>query len=336
MMTDPHVGSSQDAHEAERRRILAARGWEHDRQRVHALRELLSESIQQIFLWSYAQLRNRDRAIQNTRDTLVWMSRHIGEIPEQHPVESWVFEHIALETPAQIAIRRSELGPEPALALGSRPNEQYLESYPASQKLRAAYLEYTAMPRDATLIARSGWAMAETDLRHFVEGHFSEEGAVPDASSPPLRQRLSLRRVPVRRWLQLAVLVAVAAWIWSLRAENAELRRQLAASRETTSSSSTPSAPEVGTIEGCHVMHTARSWIIGWDKVVGADSYSVSIMTEKMSELLSLTNLTTARCMILADSLPTVAADGSFLYKVDAFRRGKLVASSGYVAYPPI
>lgn len=333
MMIDPHLGTSQEAHEAERRRILAARGWEHDRQRVHALRELLSESIQHIFLWSYAQLRNRDRAIQNTRDTLVWMSRNIGEIPEQHPVEGWVFEHIALETPAQIAIRRSELGPEPALVLSDQPNEQYLQSYPASQKLRAAFLEYTAMPRDAALIARSGWAMAEADLRHFVEGHFSEEGAGQDVSSPPLRHRLNLRRISIRRWLQIAILVGAAAWIWLLRAENADLKQQLTASQETAPP---PSPPEVGTIEGYKVMHTAQAWIIGWDVVTGADSYSVSIMTEKMSSLLFRDNLTKARCLIPAGSLPEIKPDGSFLYKIDAFHRGKLVASSGYVAHPPI
>jgi hypothetical protein len=40
--------------------------------------------------------------------------------------------------------------------------------------------------------------------------------------------------------------------------------------------------------------------------------------------------------MVPADSLPEVAPDGSFLYKIDALRRGELLASSGYVAYPPI
>ena len=68
----------------------------------------------------------------------------------------------------------------------------------------------------------------------------------------------------------------------------------------------------------------------------GADSYSVSIMTEKMSSLLFRDNLTKARCLIPAGSLPEIKPDGSFLYKIDAFHRGKLVASSGYVAHPPI
>lgn len=333
MMIDPSLGTSREAHEAERRRILAARGWEHDRQRVHALRELLSESLQHIFLWSYAQLRNRDRAIQNTRDTLVWMSRHVGEIPEQHPVDSWVFERIALESPAQIAIRRSELGPEPALALGDQPNEQYLQSYPASQKYRAAYAEYSSMPQDTTLIARSGWTIAESDLRHFVEGHFSEEGAGADVSRPPLRQRLQLRRISVRRWIQIALVLGAAVWIWLLRAENADLKRLLAASRTPATN---PTSPQLGTVQGFNVMHTAQAWIIGWDVVTGADNYTVSIMTEKMNSLLVREKVPTARCMIPAGQLPQIAADGSFLYKIDAFRRGELVASSGYVAYPPI
>ncbi|MCA9728945.1 MAG: hypothetical protein KC729_14735 [Candidatus Eisenbacteria bacterium] len=333
-MMDPLPGSHDDPRSVERRRILAARGWEHDRQRVHALRELLSEPLPHIFLWSYSQLRNRDRAIQNTRDALVWMSRHLGEVPEEHPVDRWIFEHIALESPAQLAVRRSELGPEPALALGDQPNEQYLESYPTSQKYRSAYAEYRAAPQDPALLARSGWALAEADLRHFVEGHFSEEGAGA-AARPPLRQRqrYRLRRVPVLQWVQLLLFALAIGWIALLWHENAQLKQQLLSAAVPNAA---PRVPALAQVRGHQVTHTTQAWIIGWDAIAGADGYTVSIMTEKMDTLLVRDKLSTARCMIPVNQLIGVTPDGPFLYKIDAYRHGHVIATSGYVAYPPI
>jgi hypothetical protein len=144
---------------------------------------------------------------------------------------------------------------------------------------------------------------------------------------------MRLRKVPLTRWIQLALAIGAGVWIWLLRDENADLKRQLAAI-STTTANSAPAPLE--TIHGYHVMHTSQAWIIGWEAVIGADNYAVSVMTEKMDSLLVRESLPTARCMIPADQLPQIPPDGSFLYKIDAYRRGDLVASSGYVAYPPI
>lgn len=105
-----------DLHEdpvVEREKLLAARGWEADRERTAVLRELLGRSVERVYLWAFSRLRSRDRASELTRNTLLWASRSLGSVPEGRLLDHWIFEHLSTETPARLDLLRSELGPEP-------------------------------------------------------------------------------------------------------------------------------------------------------------------------------------------------------------------------------
>lgn len=311
----------------ERRRILAARGWETERERAHALRELLAEPLPHIFLFSYSQLRHRDRALQHTRDLLVWLSRHLADVPEDRPLDHWIFDRLATDGPTKLPLRLSELGPEPTQVLTEPPNEQYLQSYPTTRQFLATYQEYRRFPSDEALRARAGWPQAERDLKHFIQGHFSEEGADTDSARIPLRHRLK-RAIRPWRVIQTAILIGATAWILMLRHENADLRAQIADHPASAGDSRTSR-----TLGPARVTEGATDIVLSWPRTLGAEVYSVVVTSEKMDTLWVADSLRAPHCEVPFTALP---AERQFVYRIDAWARNQKIASSGFVAYPPI
>jgi hypothetical protein len=313
----------------ERRRILAARGWETERERAAALRELLAEPLPHIFLFSYSQIRHRDRALQHTRDLLVWLSRNLADVPEGRPLDHWIFERLATEGPTKLPLRLSELGPEPTQVLTEPPNEQYLQSYPTSHQFRDAYHEYRRLPADETLRSRAGWGQAERDLTHFVQGHFSEEGADVANARVPIRHRVK-RTLKPGRVIPIALFAAAIGWILVLRHENAGLREQLASLAVSPDGERPAGLRAVGPAQ---ITERSSDLVLTWPRALGADLYSVVVASEKMDTLWVGDSLRAARCTIPFAVLPP---GRHFLYRIDAWAKDQRIASSGFVAYPAI
>lgn len=313
----------------ERRRILAARGWETERERAHALRELLAEPLPHIFLFSYSQLRHRDRALQHTRDLLVWLSRHLADVPEDRPLDHWIFDRLATDGPTKLPLRLSELGPEPTQVLTEPPNQHYLQSYPTTRQFLAAYQEYRRLPSDEALRARAGWAQAERDLRHFIQGHFSEEGADTANARVPMRIRMK-RSIRPLRVFQFLLLITAVTWISVLRHENAELRAQLSNLPQMANGDTRTATRSLGTVR---VDNTSTGVALSWARALGAERYSVVITSQKMDTLCVRDSLLAPRCDVPFTEVP---AGQPFLYRIDAWTKNQKIASSGMVAYPPI
>lgn len=328
------VGTSQDP-VLEREKLLAARGWEADRERTGVLRELLGRSVQNVYLWSFSRLRSRDRALEVTRNTLLWASRSIGRVPEGRLLDHWIFEHLATETPVRLDLRRSELGPEPCLVLGEDANLHYLSAYPACEALRAAYEEYRRIGEDAQLVTRAGWGTAAEDLTRFLEGHFGDENAQPSEVRDPILHRLG--RVGLRKVFPLLLVAGLAAYTVWLRQENAELRAALesastAAPRETVAAQDP--APE--RLNGLALSVGEDALTFTWEAFAGADSYRLVICNAKMDTLFVRPNIRTARTMVRVADVPGFTPEGSYVFKVEGFKGAGIVARSPMVPHPPI
>ena len=322
----------------EREKLLAARGWETDRERTVVLRELLERSLQRVFLWSFSQLRSRDKAVELTRNTLLWASRTLGQVPEGRLLDHWIFEHLAADTPARLDLLRSELGPEPCQVLGEGANQYYLEAYPACGELRSAYLTYQAMSEDNLLVKRAGWSVVRGDLERFLEGHFGEENAQASETKDPLPHRLG--RLSFRQTLPILLFLGLLGYVVWLRGENEELQIALDAEiaqhqTPATAQQETPTAP--GHLRNLTLEVGEQLLTLSWDPVSRADSYRLVFLTAKMDTLLFKANISTARTMVRLEELHGFDPQtSSCVYKVEGLRGERVIATSGMVIYPPI
>lgn len=327
------VDTSEDP-VVEREKLLAARGWEADRERTGVLRELLGRSVQRIFLWAFSQVRSRDRAVDITRNTLLRASRTLGQVPEGRLLDHWIFEHLATETPARLDVRRSELGPEPCQVLGDEPNEYYLEAYPACAELRTAYLTYRTLPSDPLLVKRSGWSIVEPDLERFLLGHFGEENAQASETKDPLLHRI--RRLRLRQAFPLLAFLALLLYAGWLRRENATLESELEAARAQAEAAQADEEVEPAAVRDLALTVSPEFLTFTWQAVSLVESYRLVLLTAKMDTLLVKENIRTPRTMVQRQDVPEFTPDGSYVFKVEGLRRGAVIASSGMSAYPAI
>lgn len=323
----------------ERQKLLAARGWEADRERTGVLRELLGRSVEHVYLWSFSRLRSRDKALELTRNTLLWASRSLCSVPEGRLLDHWIFEHLATETPVRLDLLRSELGPEPCQVLGDEPNLHYLEAYPECRALQDAYTSYRNLPSDTQLVQRAGWASSRPDLERFLEGHFGEENAQQSERKDPLPHRLG--RVGFRQLLPLALIVGLAGYAWWLRSENAELRAALAEKPTPTTIESTDPNPEetdtsLGHVRNLGLEVTDEFLTFSWDGSSRAEFYRLVFMNAKMDTITVKSNIGTSRTMMRREELPAFDPNASYVYKVDAIRSDRVIATSGMTTYPPL
>ncbi len=324
----------------EHEKRLAARGWESDRDRSGVLRELLSRSVQRVYLWAYSQLRARDKAMVETRNALLWASRTLDQVPEGRLLDHWIFEYLATESAAKLKLKRSELGPEPCQVLGDTPNMHYLESYPTCGELREEFLKYRDIPNDSVIVKRSGWDTAEADLDRFLQGHFGDEFAHSSEAKDPLRHRL--RRTRFRTLLRFVVFAALVGWIALLQMENRALKRQLEEPAtevsETTPNISEPdiSSPSMGSIRDVALETDVQRLTFRWEPYPDADSYRVILMSSKMDTLFTRPNVRGEAAIIRRAELPDSTAPDSYLYKIEALQRDEVIAMSRMATYPPI
>lgn len=338
-----HGLESYPSHTAERQRILAARGWEEDRDRTEVLRELLAAQLERIYLWSYARLRNRHQAVDYTRSVLVWISRSLGAIPEGCSLDAWVFEQLAVEGKHALPLKRSELGQEPRLVLSEFPNERYLIDYPMTKVLLDAFREYEALPTDLQLVGRSGWSIAAKDLNQFLEAHFGEESAETLQTRDPLSVRLSWRRWSFRTWVTVLATVGATATILTLAIQNHELRSELASRADGSGPGGTDGTPpteessnHVARIQGGAMIPNDRLILFAWSPVVEATSYDVLLFTAKMDTLYQRSGILAPRWTVRREEIPGFDPANSCLFKVDAFRGSDLIGTTGFVPYPSL
>ena len=323
---------------SEREKLLAARGWEADRERTVVLRELLLRSVQRVYLWAFAQLRSRDKALELTRNTLLWASRTLGQVPEGRLLDHWIFEHLAADTPARLDLRRSELGPEPCQVLGEDANDHYLEAYPACEALRKAYFEYQALPEDVQLVKRAGWAGVEDDLGRFLEGHFGEENAQASESRDPLPHRLG--RVGFRQMLPILLFIGLLGYVFWLRRENDALQATLdaeIAKHGEPAEAPAEAPPSPGRLRNLSLDVGDQFLTFTWDGFSRTDTYQLVFLTAKMDTLFYRPSITSPRTMVRREELPGFDPEhSSYVYKVEGIRDGRIIVTSGMVTYPPI
>jgi hypothetical protein len=320
----------------ERQRVLAARGWESDRDRTRDLRSLLSDHTQRIFVWFYDRVRSRDRAVELTRGALVWTSRTLDQIPEDRTLDNWIFEHLATETAARLDLRRSELGPEPTLVLGDDPNTHYLESYPTSRTFLDAHTQYRNNLEDAALLKRSGWSQVRDDIEHFLDGHFGEETPDEGNEHSPLRQRLR-KQMGFRQYFELALVAFILYRVADMYLENRQLKQdvarlQTALAQPSPGDSGTPLAE----IRSPQLEPNGADLRFRWQAVDGATSYRLTLYNSKMEELWTRTDIEVATVTIPTAEIGGFDTGGSYLFRVDGMKGADVVASSGFITYPPI
>lgn len=337
-------------HTAERQRILAARGWESDRDRTEVLRELLSPHLERIFLWGYSRTRNRDQALDLTRTTLMWVSRTLGDIPDDCSLDAWVFEHLAVESRARLPLVRSELGQAPRLVLSDFPNERYLVDYPETKKLLDAFRAYLGLPSDLHLVSRSGWSRAAEDLYRFMGAQFGEEGAGRPPAQRTARARL-LRAIANPRRLfgvaAAAVLVLGVAHLWT---ENRDLRRQIVSLSAQTAAidakppgGATASEPLHGGTDPGRISLTPANaqiqddaLVLQWNGARDAAFYRVTLCTARMDTLYRRNGVREPHHRIPISEITGFSTESNYLFKVDAMRGMEMIGSTGYMPYPRI
>ncbi|MEZ4649888.1 MAG: hypothetical protein R3E97_14085 [Candidatus Eisenbacteria bacterium] len=323
----------------ERQKLLAARGWEADRERTGVLRELLGRSVERVYLWSFSRLRSRDKALELTRNTLLWASRSLCSVPEGRLLDHWIFEHLATETSVRLDLLRSELGPEPCQVLGDEPNLHYLEAYPECRALQDAYASYRALPTDAQLVQRSGWATVQADLERFLEGHFGEEHAQQSERKDPLGHRLG--RVGLRQLLPVLLILGLAGYAWWLRAQNIELRAALAEKTpageiESAEARPDPAETSLGQVRNLGLEVSDEFLTFSWDGSSRAEFYRLVLMNAKMDTMTVKSNIVTSRTMVRRDEASFVRSRSVVRLKVDAVRSNRVIATSGMTTYPPL
>ncbi len=321
----------------ERQRVLAARGWETDRDRNRVLRGLLSDHTQRIYLWFYDRTRSRDRAVELTRAALIWVSRTLNEIPEDRTLDAWVFEHLATETAARLDLRRSELGPEPTLVLGDNPNTHYLESYPTSRVFLDAHGHYQNTLNDSTLLKRSGWDQVKGDVEHFLDGHFGEETPDEGRETSPLRHRLSRKRVGFKQYFQLAVLAFVIFRIVDMYLENRQLKQDVTRLQAALAE---PTPGDTGTdlteIQSPQLEPNGADLQFQWQPVEGVTSYRLTLYDSKMEELWRQEEISTPNMTVSVADIGGFDTEGSYLFRIEGLSSRGVIASTGFVTYPAI
>ena len=342
--TESHL--ERPLHTAERQRILAARGWESDRDRTEVLRELLTPHLERVFLWSYSRLRNRDQALDLTRSTLMWVSRTLTEIPEDCSLDAWIFEQLAVESRARLPLVRSELGQAPRLVLDDFPNERYLVDYPETKKLLDAFRNYMSLPSDLHLVSRSGWSRAAEDLHHFMEAQFGEK----DTPHPPSRLPRSMRilhELGNPKVIGSAVIVAAALalvlnlWLDKRRLESEvnELRAVVATLHDESPGNLDPAGESAGdriSLAPASAELDGDRLTVTWATLGDAAFYRLVFCTARMDTLYWRNGIRDSHHDIPVKDISNFSPEGNYLFKVDAMRGMEVLGSTGYLPYPPI
>jgi hypothetical protein len=342
----------------ERERILAAVGWQSDDRRRRVLRELLAEETERIYLYGYAGSRNRAGAIERTRRILLSAARTIDVIPEGCPLSVWCFFLLEeeREKPAEgedlwriLLLATSEANRPPAEIEGDRARSRLAE-HPQVRTLVTLYQRYLSSPGDQELIARSTWPVAREDVRCFLEAQFGEGECESRVRGPGLRRFLPSGAGRPSRLLALIVGAVVLALLvvllrtWGGLNPRARLASEAwnggvpTGAGEPAHKPSTPplQAPPAGPappqIAGTAAIHEGRLGF-QWGAAGEAEQYRLYLLTAKLDTLSMIGGLHETSYGINVREIPGLQTPGSYLFRVDAMSRDRLVASTGFVPF---
>jgi len=339
----------------ERERILAALGWEGDPRRRGALRRLLRDQTQRVYLHFYSVNHNKTSATDQTRRVLLRGARTLGEVPEACTFASWVFLQI------RHAHHRSPECAEPWRALSEEDRcreesrdgapldseevaacrERHLEEHPGCRDLLLEYRAFLDNPADAALLSRSGWDAASGDLDLFVEAQFADEHPQAMGGRSCWRQLLASIRwtrsglvaAAVALGAVLLALLLVSQWQNRPHREREPDRPSTATHPVASPAETTGTQPPLAEITGTSVTPRRSHLSFHWNRSGSADQYSLSIFTAKLELLHVVGGVEADSLELFLREAPALHSGGSYLFRVDGIRSGTEVATSGYVPF---
>ena len=334
---------------------------------------MLKEQLHRIYLYCYAESRNRASALDGTRRVLMQAARGLDAIPDGCPLSVWCF--LLLDEDREKPVQADALWRTLALAKngaataadnnGSRPR---MADHPQLRGLLERYERYVALPRDEEILARAGLDSALSDLNRFLDAQFGEERCADRGRGPGWRLALPTGAWKRSRLLAAGVIVAAVALaliLWrtwdGLRSREAvpvtagvggavSPGTPPAATESAATGSVEPGGAEPARTESAASVQLATdlsapvalrgsvseeggSLAFAWETSRAAPEYHLSILTPKLDTLHTAFGLTEGSFRLRASDVGGLHAPGSYLFRVDGMRGAQVVASTGYVPF---
>ncbi len=333
---------------AERKRILAASGWEREPERREVLQELIQEHTRRIYLHTYTETRKRASALDKARHALLRAARSLSRIPESCSLSAWIFLDLADQMRAEAecpepwhVLYKAEIETDaPWLDAGkadvefdAAAFERHLDAHPHCRLLLDAYRRYLALPSQLDLSRRAGLEQANEDLQRFLCAQFCRDEPVAVDSGrnwrvlfPPLKMRVS-------RWIGVAIAaVAVTLGVLFIRAWFSR-QPQWTESEATIASSLPEPVPPTGLspapMEGSMLETEGDYLVFRWDRIQEADGYRFAVLTAKLDTVYVSAVQRQSGIRVPGETIRGTHDGGHYLFRVDGVREGQVVASTG-------
>lgn len=333
---------------SERQRILAASGWERESRRRDILLELLREHANRIYLHSYTETRKRAQALEKARHALLRAARSLSRIPEGCSLSAWIFLELAGELRAQAecpepwhVLYKAELEAGATWLDPRRSDvefdaaafERHLDAHPRCRTLLDGYRRYLALPGQLDLPRRAGLEQASQDLMSYMRAQFGRDEQAGGQSPKSWRSIVPPVRMPSSRWMGLAVAtVAVTLGLMFIRAwfsRQPQWTENIGSIAPGMPVPALPSDQTPASMEGS-VMETDGDYLVfRWDRIQDVDTYRLVILTAKLDTVYVSGLLRQRAERVSAESVRGSFEGGHYLFRVDGFLDGELIASTG-------